>query len=456
VILCRRCTTRFDDDSLERCSNCDADLTGSDGLRLPPSASKPTFADRPVQRPPERPIERPVERPIEGTMPPTGVARTAPPEPPHGEPLIEVHEPSRSASETSPAAARRRGRRPGEQDETELEPLSNEVIAPVDAEPAVSVPKQEVSASGRTGDDPSAVRSAPAAGGPVAKRSTDAAPAVQPAEIAAARVPAAVGVTLLPGEVACGVCHRANDGTKRFCRYCATTLPAFEGDELDEPDQPGRDSLIRRLLGTTHQPGRDSRTFAQRAKDSGQRKLKYRAKYTLKSKLRAVGFVGGGVVGLFVMLGPLKDRVEKIINPPDAIKVELVAESDTPAIATFGAENAFDEDPKTAFVMPWIGVPVSFTVQLPADGQVRQLEFETGFPNEDVDRGSLYLRPATLLLEAGGELQTIELDDHEGAQRVKFDLPDDTTTINVTILTVHERSWTTYERVAIAEVGVVF
>lgn len=439
MILCRRCTTRFDDDSLERCTKCGADLTGPDGLRLG-TALRPDWKPTAVERPTEEivpPAEPPAPDPIRV-------------EPVRTEPIAE--RPPSSEPATRPA--RRRGRRPGEQRDEEVEPTAPGTDD-LDTPDTLDVAVQDDAAPSR---DPAVEPvGEPPARAPETAPSDPTTPVPEPAAASTAvRVAAATGVTIGEGEVACPACRRANDEGRRFCRYCAATLPAFGREPDDELEAPEREPLIRRLLGTTKRPGRDSRTFAQRAKDSGQRRLKYRAKYTLKSKLRALGYLGGGAAGLMIMLGPVRARVMEYVNPPDPVAVDVVAEEGTPAVdgEILGPHNANDRDPKTAFALPWTGEPVSFAVRLPEGRPARQLEFETGFPN-DVDDGSLYRRPATIVLSADGEEQTIELDDHEGPQRVDLDLPGDPSVITMTITGVHERDWTTYERVAIAEVAIV-
>ena len=490
MIVCRRCTTRFDDDTQAHCSNCGADLTGSDGLRLSGALAKdwsPADAARPVERS-VPPLPTPAERIVPPASPTPG--RTGDSVPPPPTPIGEVRETFRPTDEAGAPSARRRGRRPGEHDDDEPEPLSYEsaasesapstdqrdVVPPPTPAPAPSVPVISSIPDRPRAPEPAVSRAPAEVGGGARTPDQD-----------AVRVPAATGVTLADGEVGCPTCRRANDALKRFCRFCGSTLPAYGIEPPRGADELGPEPWIRRLLGTTRKDGRDARTFAQRARDSGQRRLKYRAKYTLKSRLRAMGFVCGGLTGLIIMLGPVRSRAREFVNPPDPIPVEGVIEDGTPSIdaTKFGPELAYDTDPKTAFVMPWVGDPsageggildsgggvsstiaeaeqpattasVSFIVRLPAGRPARKLVFETGFPNADLDGGSLYLRPKTLTLEGDdGETQLIELEDHEGRQRVPIELTGNPTTIRVTITTVHERDWATYDSVAIAEVAVI-
>ena len=93
----------------------------------------------------------------------------------------------------------------------------------------------------------------------------DEAPARSPEQTTATSVPTITEtVTLGQDEVACRECGRANEATRRFCRYCGGTLPAFHDDRVVDDDEPVDEPLIRRLLGTTRKPGRDGRTFGQR------------------------------------------------------------------------------------------------------------------------------------------------------------------------------------------------
>ncbi|MEM9514367.1 MAG: hypothetical protein AAGA42_05870 [Actinomycetota bacterium] len=338
----------------------------------------------------------------------------------------------------TPSGARR-GRRPGERDDEEVEPDTNS--GPV---PAAAPSPQQVVDDDRVvpAREESAVPAVARVGAPVQPGALTAVPGVAVAD---------------RGDGArCPSCSRWNPFERRFCGFCGAALPALaQIDDVEDIDDPS-DSWWRRLTGTTRTKGTDNRTFGQRMRDSGQDKLKYRAKYSVQSRLRALGLIGGGLAGLVILLGPVRAQVTEWLDPPDAAPVSAVVITDTAPVAdAFGAEGATDADDTTALVLPWAGEPVSFQIELDPDRSADELEFVTGFPNDDVQgRGPLYLRPAVVELTSGTQTFTIELADQEGSQRRGLRFDEDPSTIDVTIVEVHERPWETYQRVAIAEIGV--
>lgn len=489
MILCRRCTTRHEDDATV-CSECEADLTGPDGLRLGPTMRSDW--DPAEVRPPE-PRPDPIEpSPDPAPAPPPAAepaARTTNPlidsprsdVPPHraspadrgtGRPTIDppvsppppgesgaIVRPDREAQGPADPGGRqpRRGRRPGEVNDDEVEPDAHQLPTKEAAAPAEDPSPARPPATSGSGrhDEAQPDADRPPPNGP-AIRDIPGRPTTAEADQAMPKVPAAATATLADGEIACPSCRRANGVHRRFCRFCATTLPAFV-DEPDEDDAPQHDSFIRRILGTTRKPGRDSRTFQQRARDAGQRKIKYRAKYTVQSKLRSLGYIGGGLAGLVLVLGPVRHQVMERLNPPEAVSVESVMyDGDVPFPDDGGPEFAHDDAPDTAFVLLWSDSgPAQFSFRMPGTDQPKKIEFETGYPDDDLDRGSLYLRPFEVTLSANGAVQQIELGNHEGEQRFGFDLPDDVSVVTISILSVHETAWETYDRVAINEIRIV-
>ena len=463
MIICRKCKTHNDDDATE-CSMCQTDITGRDGIPTGAAAKAraaqpPRSRARPAAEPPARPLPD-LDSPAAGSGADGPASDDLADLPPLPEGLDDVPPPRPGEAveapwfEDPPAAgdAVSSPDDTGEEDETEgrdedgdddedrvrwstakerpklivRDDLSgpDQVIERPEREsydhiPEGHRPDEDIDVDEDNIEEVVTTATPLSFGGKVV---------AEPGRSDGYGVPAATStVTLLSGQLACDNCGEANDDHRRFCCACGTILPAFTTPRDPDSDvvEP-RSSLWRRITGTVNKDGRDGRTRGQRMRDAGQRKLKYRAKRTLRTRLAAVGITAGMLGGGVMALGPWRSRIEGWF------------EGDPDPVAP--SEILLEGEPLDEILFPWSGEgdEVTLVLNLPAPANIDQLVF-TPLPNDHED-ASNFARPS--VVRVGGVSDDIELGNDGRADRVDVRLLG-ASTIEVTIVAVHDFGWET-------------
>lgn len=443
MLICRKCQAQHDD-AVSSCSSCGADLR-RDGIRIA-SRQVPVASPSSEVLPP-----LPVGDPGSDALLPTPDASPAPdptPAPPPEPALSPVADgrrrrdakPSRSARGVEPGElAKRLAANPGSK-----QPSPGPIVRPDTTDGAADAERSR----GR-GVEPDEVRRPDDPDRPNVHG--DGPPAAPPDEEAgAAPRPAR------EGEVACGRCLEPNQESRRFCQSCGEALPAFADrlagiDDTEEDEAPPRNTLWRRLTGTTVTAERDNRTWKQRARDAGHGRIRYETGFSPAARMAMVGAGVAAVAAVALALGPGRSRLTGLLDGDPAgtspASAELVGPQGEP-LGTgstdgsgFVARGAVDGDERSGVAFPLTpdGLPadVALILTLAEPTQVDELVVQTGLLADD-EEVRLFPRPAQLeVCTDAGDCIAVPLEDTSGEQRVPVpDLPV-TGSLAVRVAAVH-------------------
>lgn len=470
MLVCRKCQSRHPLGT--RTCDCGADLR-RDGITIagrapsreaaapPDTAALPDLGEHPrVSRSEQRGAPPAPRRPAaSGSVPPVpdlvgldtpprSALRTTPPTPaqPRRKHGAARAEPSRRGVEPGELAQRRKDRPPS---------TASPVAQPgARSDEASSVPTPDGSSARGRGATPEALRITDDVDRPNVHG--DAPPAPPGDDEPAGPRPAKVG------ETACNRCLEPNADSRRFCQSCGETLPAFanrlagsdNGDSSDDQSRPPRNTIWRRLTGTTVGEDHDNRTWRQRARDSGHDRVRYGTGLSPRVRLALLGAGAVIVAATIVVLGPMRERVEALLTtePAGLRPVSAALEpGDAPGEAAAGvtpvhgfpAEHVIDEDAATG-----VGLaldergqprPAVLRLELGAATPVEEVVLLTGQPVGD-EEVQLVRRPRTATICADdGTCVPLELADTSAEQRVPLDAPlPPTQMVTVRVLSVHE------------------
>jgi hypothetical protein len=268
--------------------------------------------------------------------------------------------------------------------------------------------------------------------------------------------------------VRCPHCLEANAEHRRFCHACGEVLPAFhnrlageaddgDDDEAAVADGQPRNTVWRRLTGTTVSEGRDNRTWRQRARDAGHRRVRYETGLSPKARLSMLSGAAAVVAVAALALGPLRSQVTGLLSStppghlpagatfvPEVFQGADPSQDDAVAVPGFHPRGAVDDNPATGVgfrLSPVDGTPeeAALHVALAETVTPRALVVHTGLPPEHPEV-QLSPRPRHVeVCDEAGACDTVELQDQADTQRVPVEGLGPSRVLTVRVLSVHLR-----------------
>ena len=271
------------------------------------------------------------------------------------------------------------------------------------------------------------------------------------------------------GMITCPTCGREVTADSRFCR-CGHQFEFAVRTAVELPPEPSKlTSFWRRISGTAKTNKGDARSWGQRARDTGSRRgMRYAQRLSGGTRVGRVGLLVAGGASMIVILGPLRQQVKDLPDLFDAQQPQQIerwspGECDAAALDVPGNpwQSRWPADAATTADGECPGVFDTISGSFPNPVDIDRMTIEIGDTSgqSDVNARQPVMSPAGVTIEftRQGESeptspQSLDLADTAIIQEFGVDVRG-ATGFTLTIVDLHDHSWTELELVQIAQIA---